>query len=146
VEQEEIVHYVTATCSGVDVVKGTIEIAAGDTFFIYDPERNLDDKHRFPFATIVTKDYGDFDDASNLNRDGVWRLNIGLSRDTFRRLFPDSDVLYDYTALDTLMPHPVYAPQSYVCVLNPSHATFDAVKPLLQEAYELAVRRVSHRR
>jgi predicted DNA-binding protein (MmcQ/YjbR family) len=28
---------------------------------------------------------------------------------------------------------------SWVCVLNPSAATFEAVRPLLAEAYELAV-------
>ena len=40
-----------------------------------------------------------------------------------------------------IMPHPVYAPQSWVCVLNPSDATFQAVRQLLAEAYDLAVRR-----
>jgi Family of unknown function (DUF6194) len=48
--------------------------------------------------------------------------------------------------VDQLMPHPVYAPQSWVCVLNPSETTFQAVRPLLAEAYELAVRRHAKRR
>jgi hypothetical protein len=39
------------------------------------------------------------------------------------------------------MPHPVYAAQFYVCVLNPGAETFEAVKPLLAEAYSIAVRR-----
>src|SRR5690349_12340616 len=133
-DQQEIIHYVAHHFDGVDVVAGTIEIAIGDTFFIYDPERNLDDKHRFPFATIVTKDYGDFDNQSNLNRPGVFRLNVGVSRDTFRRLFPSDDLAHDYTALDTLIPHPVYATQSWVSVLNPSRETFASVEPLLEEA------------
>jgi hypothetical protein len=51
------------------------------------------------------------------------------------------DTCHDFTALDQLMPHPVYAPQSWVSVLNPSEATFQTVQPLLAEAYELAVRR-----
>jgi hypothetical protein len=42
---------------------------------------------------------------------------------------------YDFAALDRLMPHPAYARQSWVCVLNPSTETFEAVKPLLAEAY-----------
>jgi hypothetical protein len=96
-----------------------------------------------PFATIVTKDYGDFDNKSNLDREGVWRLNIGLSREMFRSLFPNAQADYDYTALDTLMPHPVYAPQSFVCVLNPSEATFEQLKPLLTEAYTRAAGRRS---
>ena len=86
-DQQDIIRYITDTFAGVDVVTATAGIASGDTFFIYDPERNLDPKRRFPFATIVTKDYGDFDSASNLNRPGVFRLNIGVSKGTFRSLF-----------------------------------------------------------
>jgi len=104
----------------------------------------------------VTKDYGDFDRASNLNRPGVFRLNIGVNKDTYRSLFGPQpplpgassvvDTGHDFTAVDQLMPHPVYAPQSWVCVLNPSEATFQAVRPLLAEAYELALRRYAKRR
>jgi hypothetical protein len=52
---------------------------------------------------------------------------------------------HDFTALDQLMPHPVYAPLSWVCVLNPSAATFDVVRPLLAEAYQRAVGRNAKR-
>jgi Family of unknown function (DUF6194) len=142
VDQESIITYVAETFAGVDVLRPDDGPGAGDTFFIYDPRRDLDDKHRFPFATIVTKDYGEFDNASNLNRPGVYRLNIGVSRDTFRSLFRTSDEKHDYAALDVLMPHPVYAPQSYVSVLNPSASTFERIKPLLEEAYAAAVRRI----
>jgi hypothetical protein len=146
VDQAEIIQYVTTTFGNdVDVVTGSEGIAAGDTFFIFDPRRNLTDKQRFPFATIVTKDYGEFDNLSNLDRPDVYRLNVGLSRETFRSLFPATAPTPDYTALDTLIPHPVYASQSYVSVLNPSAATFETVKPLLAEAYALAVKRVSNR-
>jgi hypothetical protein len=140
-DQQGIIDYVGTHFEGVNVVAGTIDVAIGDTFFIYDPERNLPDKQQIPFATIVTKDYGDFDNASNLNREGVYRLNVGVSRETFRQLFPESASAHDYTALDTLMPHPVYAPQSWVSVLNPSAATFETVKPLLEEAYQRAAKR-----
>ena len=142
--QAAITAYIAETCPGTDVVTGTEDIAAGDTFFIYDPDRNLPDKQQLPFATIVTKDYGDFDNASNLDREGVFRFNIGVSRETFRSLFGD-DGTHDYTALDRLMPHPVYAPQSRVCVLNPSADTFERLKPLLREAYGIAVTRVKRR-
>lgn len=144
-DQGAITAYIAETCPGTDVVTGTEGVAAGDTFFIYDPDRNLQDKQRFPFATIVTKDYGDFDNASNLNREGVFRLNVGGSRETFRSLFGD-DGTYHFTALDRLMPHPVYGRQSWVCVLNPSAETFERVKPLLREAYEIAVARVKRRK
>jgi Family of unknown function (DUF6194) len=150
-EQGAIRRYIADTFAGVDVVTPTDGVGAGDTFFIYDPDRNLDDRHRFPFATIVTKDYGEFDRASDLNRPGVFRLNIGVSRETYRAFFgPQPSVPgqagvvetgHDFAALDQLLPHPVYATQSWVCVLNPSENTFETVRPLLAEAYEAAVRR-----
>jgi hypothetical protein len=144
VDQDAIRRFVTATFPGVDVVigseqAGSPEIAWGDTFFIYDPERILEGSRQFPFATIVTKDYGDFDNASNLDRPGVFRLNVGVSRETFASLFA-AGAEHDYTALDRLMPHPVYGANHWVSVLNPSDATVAALRPLLQEAYDRAVR------
>ena len=68
VDAASISRYIAEQFEGVDVEvgsreAGSPEIAWGDTFFIYDPDRNLEGAGRFPFATIVTKDYGDFDDA-----------------------------------------------------------------------------------
>jgi hypothetical protein len=152
--EASIIQYISETYAGVEILvgskeSGSPEIAWGDSFFYYGPDRML------PFATIVTKDYGDFDCASNLNRPGVFRLNIGVSKDTFRSLFgpklsasEPADVAepaHDFTSLDRLMPHPVYAPQSWVCVLNPSEETFETVRPLLAEAYDLAVKRAAKR-
>jgi hypothetical protein len=142
IDQRAIIEFISDTCAGVDVLSPDDGVGAGDTFFIYDPDRNLDVKQRMPFATIVTKDYGDFDCTSNLNRPGIFRLNIGVTRETFRALFgqPESSTELDFAALDRLMPHPVYARQSFVCVLNPSAETFRAVQPLLAEAYNQAAR------
>ncbi len=81
-DEAEITRYISTALPGVDVVVASREGGApemGDSFFIYDPDRNLDDVPRFPFATIVTKDYGDFDNASNLDRRGIFRLNVGVS-------------------------------------------------------------------
>ena len=159
-DEASITQHITDTFDGVDVVvasrdAGSPEVVWGDTFFSYDPGRQLPPARRFPFATIVTKDYGDFDCASQLNRPGVFRLNIGVSKETYRSLFgpqppppPAGSVVetgHDFTALDQLLPHPVYAPMSWVCVLNPGAATFQAVRPLLAEAYQLAVSRYAKR-
>lgn len=146
--EKSITDYIASTFAGVNVVRpelsGGPEIAHGDTFFIYDPNRDLEPNRQFPFATIVTKDYGDFDCASNLNRPGVFRLNIGVPKATFQSLFgtPGS---HDFAALDKLMPHPVYGAQSWICVLNPSAATFQGLHKLLAEAYDLAVTRYANR-
>ena len=109
----------------------------GYTFFFYGADRKL------PFATIASSD-NVYDRISNLDRPEAFRLNIGVSKQTFRALFGPEKVdltLHDFTAFDKIMPHPVYASQSFVCVLNPSDATFEHVRTLLAEAYELAVRR-----
>ena len=45
------------------------------------------------------------------------------------------------------MPHPVYARQNWVCILNPSEESFDrVVKPLLTEAHDLGWRGPEGRR
>ena len=43
------------------------------------------------------------------------------------------------------MPHPIYRRNHWVCVVNPSSGTFDRLKPLLAEAYAIAVKRIEHR-
>ncbi len=81
---------------------------------------------------------------SSLDRPGVYRLNIGIGKQTFQSLFGTAKVdvdSYDFTALDEIMPHPHYAQQSFICVLSPSEATFERIRPLLAKAYDLAVRR-----
>jgi hypothetical protein len=66
----------------------------------------------------------------------VFRLNIGVGKGTFERLV-GSLVDPDYAALDTVIPHPVYAKQRWIAILNPSRATFEGVvKPLVAEARE----------
>ena len=148
-DEASITRYIESTFKGVDVLvgsreRGSPEIAWGDTFFIYDPNRDLSDTRRFPFATIVTKDYGDFDYSSNLDRPGVFRLNIGIRKETYAKLF-DAEEIFDFAALHRLMPHPVYGQNHFVCVLNPSDSMFEKVKPLLSEAYQIAVKRAAPR-
>lgn len=148
----EVSQYITETFAGVDVV-----IASGDSFFFYNPDTHVPPDHKFPFITLVTSDSND--QFSNLNRPEVFRLNIGVGKETFRSLFGTpklppygdnalasgttaSDYDYDFTALDRLMPHPVYGRMHWVCILNPSSETLATkVQPLLAEAYEMAVSR-----
>ncbi|WP_088254636.1 DUF6194 family protein [Fimbriiglobus ruber] len=150
-DESAITQFITDTFAGVDVLvacreDGSPEIAWGDSFFYYDPNRDLPKNRRMPFATIVTKDYDGFDCASNLNRPGVFRLNVAASKQTVSALFgtakPED---HDFTALDRIMPHPVYGKMYWVCVLNPSVETFRAVQPLLADAYQLAVSKYAKR-
>jgi Family of unknown function (DUF6194) len=113
--------------------------ALGATFF------SLDEKHWPNYATIVTTDEHDEGSPSNLARPGVFRLNIGVGRATFERLV-GSMADPDYAAFDRLQPHPVYAKQLWVSILNPSDASFrDVVLPLIAEAHDrLAAARARH--
>lgn len=114
---------------------GHFEVADDNTFFFHGTD------NKFPFATIVTKDNA-FDSASKLDRPGVFRLNVGVGKETFRALFGEqAPANIDFTALDTLMPHPVYAKMYWVSVINPGDKTFETVKPLIAEARGLAAAR-----
>ena len=114
--------------------------AMGATFFSLDPE-----KHWPNFATIVTTDEHDVGAPSDLTRPGLFRLNIGVGRQTFERLV-GSIGEPDYAAVDTVFPHPVYARQLWISIINPSDETFrDTVVPLLTEAHDrLAAARTRH--
>jgi hypothetical protein len=104
--------------------------AMGATFF------SLDEKHWPNYATIVTTDEHDEGAPSDLARPAVFRLNIGVGRATFERLVGSIEAP-DYAALDRLLPHPVYARQLWIAILNPSDATFrDVVLPLIDEAHD----------
>jgi hypothetical protein len=136
-DESAISKYILDTFDGVNVIT-----ASGNTFFFYDTENKI------PFITIVTNN--EYDDVSDLDRDSVYRLNIGIGKQSYQKLFkterPDGTEIahvegHDFTALDTLMPHPTYGRMYWVCVLNPGEATFDAIRPLLKEAYEIAVKK-----
>lgn len=135
-DEQGITEYILHTFDGVESTQNF-----GYTFFFYGTERML------PFATIASTG-NEYEHISQLDRPGVFRLNLGVSKTTFQALFGTDKVdvsTYDFTALDMIMPHPDYAAQSFLCVLNPSDATFQTLQPLLAEAYSLAMKR-AHRK
>lgn len=138
-DETTVSEYIRASFPGVETAS-----TGPYTFFFYGSDRKL------PFATLANAD-DPYDHASELDRPGVYRLNISVSRHTYRSVFgPESPRLgqsgvvetgHDFATLDRLLPHPVYAPQSWICVLNPSDETFGTVQPLLSEAHDRAVKR-----
>ncbi len=103
------------------------------------------DDHRLPFVTIGTSD-NEFDSVSNLNREGVFRLNIGVSSETFDSLLGESTPeTIDYSVLDVFLPHPHYSKQRWVCILNPSHDNAETAKNLIVEAHSIAASRLRRR-
>lgn len=118
----------------------------GETSLFYNPGKAL--PNGVYFCTIKEKN-GDNDKASDLDREGVFRLSIGISKETYEKHFgsrpkrpPKGGIIdtgHDFTALNKLMPHPIYGWMSWVQVLNPSESTFEDLLTLITEAYSNAV-------
>lgn len=101
--------------------------------------------HRLPFVTIANSD-NEYDSVSNLNRDEIFRINIGVSKETFNSLIGvSSSENIDYSLLDVFLPHPEYAKQHFVCILNPSDANTECTKQLIVEAHSIAASRMQRK-
>lgn len=111
----------------------------GYTFFF------VGDDHRLPFVTIGYAD-NEFDRVSRLDREGVFRLNMGISRQTYDSMVGDSgSEAVDYSALNVFLPHPHYAKQNFICILNPTGKNVDITKELILEAHSIAATRFQRR-
>ena len=123
------------------------EIAWGDHFFYYAPDGQVPEREQ-PYATIVTKNYPD-DEACDLDAPDRWRLNVHAGRSAFVELTGeqprDGAGSWDYTATDTVLPHPVHRAQGWVCIVNPGRRTQDVAVRLLRQAHEDARRRAQRR-
>jgi len=76
----------------------------------------------------------------------VYRLNLGVSKPAFAALLGESAAAgHDFTAIDQIMPHPIYGAMHWICVLSPSDETFGKLKLLLAEAYASAKKRYDKR-
>ena len=126
----ELVDYISTHHTGVDVATYPPDQPPTAWFFSRDAE-----KHWPNFATIVTTDEHDMESNSNLDARGAYRLNVGVGKETFERLVDPTDT-YDYTATDVVIPHPTYAKQRWIAVVNPKRRTFESlIPPLLDEAF-----------
>ncbi|MEP5758364.1 MAG: DUF6194 family protein [Litoreibacter sp.] len=130
----------------------TVVEAWGEKSLFYNPGKLL--PRGVYFSTLKEKD-GDNDRASHLDREGIFRLNVGTTKPLFLEQFGPPpprpgkggivDGPWDYTALNTLTPHPVYGWMSWVAVLNPSADIFSEIEPLIQAAYQKAQKAFSKR-
>ncbi|HQU37421.1 MAG TPA: DUF6194 family protein [Anaerolineales bacterium] len=103
--ESSITNYITQTFPDVETTTNL-----GYTFFFYREERI------HAFATIASTG-NEYEQVSKLDRPGVYRLNIGVSRETFKSLFGTDKINvsdYDFTVLDTLLPHPDYSAQFFI--------------------------------
>ncbi len=125
---------------------GAPELSWGDRFFFTGEEREA---RMRPFATIVVRNVPGFDERSDLDRPGRFRLNVELGRVAFRELFgygPEEFTTHqaeiDFARPGRWFPHPVYAVQGWGSIVNPGP---DA-EPLIVRAHARAVTRSVRRR
>ena len=112
---------------------GAPELGWDDRFFYAGADR------RRPFATIVAHDIPGFDEQSRLDRAGVYRLNIELGRDEFRRVFGyGPEGVAGHRA-------GIYAAQGWASVLNPAARSGAEVERLLAYARHRAAERERRR-
>jgi hypothetical protein len=103
------------------------------------------DDHVLSFVTIANSD-SDYDNVSNLNREGVFRINIGISRESYKSLLADAaSENIDYSVLNVFLPHPEYSKQHFVCILNPSQENVEITKKLIVEAHSIAATRLKRK-
>ena len=138
---EDIIKTITCELDGV-----TPKSSWGETSLFYNPGKVL--PNGVYFCTIKEKD-GENDCASNLNRSLIYRLSIGISKKTFEQRFgpkparpPKGGIIdtgHEFSAINQLMPHPIYGWMSWVQILNPEQPVFTTLWPLITEAHSNAV-------
>ncbi|MEU6084505.1 DUF6194 family protein [Streptomyces sp. NPDC047108] len=126
---------------------GHPELTWGDAFFYHAPDGRIP-HHVQPYGTIVTKNYPG-DTACDLDAPGRWRVNVLADRTTFRELTGEEPRSLarprDHTAVDCVMPHPVYGALGWICVVDPGARTEDTVVRLLHRAHDAARVRFTRR-
>jgi Family of unknown function (DUF6194) len=120
----------------------------GEKSFFYNPDKLL--TKGLYFATLKEKD-GPNDKVSNLDREGVYRLNLGISKQSYEDLFGTKpkrplkgcfvDTGHDFTQLDILTPHPIYAWLHWVAILNPNEKSMMQIKELMDETYQAVLQK-----
>jgi hypothetical protein len=111
--------------------------------FFYNPDGSL--PIGIYFVTIKESD-GPNDKASQLNRAGCYRLSVGVGKSIYRDLFGDIPARpakggiinydFDFSTLNMLMPHPIYAWLGWVAINNPSQDNRETVEYLLDISYQ----------
>ncbi|MFF0628121.1 DUF6194 family protein [Streptomyces sp. NPDC004296] len=123
------------------------ELVWGDAFFYYAPDGQMP-RNTQPYGTIVTKNYPD-DTASDLDPSGRWRVNIHIDRATFCELTEEEPRSLsrprDHSAVDVVLPHPVYGALGWISVVNPGERTEELVVRLLRGAHDAARARSARR-
>jgi Family of unknown function (DUF6194) len=114
--------------------------------FFYNPDGSL--PKGIYFATIKESD-GPNDKASFLDRENFYRLSIGVGKKVYQNLFgqvpnrPEKGGIinydFDFSIIEVLMPHPIYAWMSWVAINNPSKINLETIKHLFDINYQTVI-------
>jgi hypothetical protein len=145
---KQLEHWILDNYQGVIVTD-----AYRERSFFYNPNSSL--PNGIYFTTIKESD-GPNDKASNLNRDGIYRLSLGVGKKQYQQLFGDVpkrpakgeivNVDFDFTTTGMLMPHPIYAWLAWVCINNPDNQNLDLLKHLLDISYQNVLTKFSKKK
>jgi hypothetical protein len=137
----EIVEAIVSRLAGV-----VPKASWGETAVFYNPDNLL--PNGVYFCTIKEHD-GANDKSSNLNREGIFRVAIGLSAESYGRLFGPKPARpakggivntgHDFSRVNDFMPHPIYAWMSWAQILSPTQERFAEILPFIEEAHRTAV-------
>ncbi|MFI9243996.1 DUF6194 family protein [Streptomyces sp. NPDC053086] len=126
---------------------GCAQPAWGDAFFYYAPAGQVPANVQ-PYGTITTRNHPG-DTACDLDPPGRWRVNIHVGRAVFVELTGEEPRSLsrprDHTAPDSVLPHPLYGPLGWICVVNPGEKTHATLVRLLRDAHDAARARFERR-
>jgi hypothetical protein len=124
----------------------------GETSLFFNPEKKS--PNGAYFLTLKERD-GENDKASELDREGIFRVSFGISPTTYESIFGPKpprpakggvvQTGHDFTENNHLMPHPIYAWMNWVQILNPSTKTWESMQDLIEESYQLSKTRFEKR-
>lgn len=135
-------------------LEGTVLVSSwGERGIFYNPDGKL--KRGVYILTLKERD-GENDKSSNLDRENIYRVNLGVRKNTFIKMFgsipkrPSKgaivDMEYDFSVTNQTLPHPIYAWMGWICSLNPTEKTFEELKSLIKEAHGYAKEKHSKRK
>ncbi|GAB5476089.1 MAG: DUF6194 family protein [Maribacter sp.] len=135
---EQLENWILSKYDGIIVTN-----AYRERSFFYNPDYSL--KKGIYFTTIKESD-GPNDKASDLNRDNIYRISIGIGKNDYEKLFGPKpkrpakggvvDIAFDFTQKGVLMPHPVYAWMGWVAFNNPTTKDLGTIEKLLDISYQ----------
>ncbi len=137
---KQLEHWILDNYQGVIVTD-----AYRERSFFYNPDGSL--PKGIYLATIKESD-GPNDKASHLDRDGIYRLSLGVGKKQYQLLFGEIpkrpakgdivDLDFDFSITGIVLPHPIYSWLGWVCINNPDSESLDLVKHLLEISYQNA--------